>query len=215
MGSIPSTPVGHSIKTSKDASYAGVATPDLGNTSIFDTKNTTRLTYRRLIIIKEKPQDPRRNLPHHWLYWNGYNSVKVQVNDKGDVMLTNIGTITVQVTDQDKALEFYTQKLGFETRADMPMGPEQRWIEVAPPGAHTRILLYKATSEAPGADSYEAAKTSIGKSTGMVLEVEDIEATFAKLKSNGVPIKEEPQKQPWGWWGEFADQDGNTYGVHQ
>ena len=48
-------------------------------------------------------------------------------------MLTRIGTITVQVTDQDKALDFYTQKLGFEKRADQPMGPEQRWIEVAPP----------------------------------------------------------------------------------
>jgi catechol 2,3-dioxygenase-like lactoylglutathione lyase family enzyme len=49
-------------------------------------------------------------------------------------MLTKIGTITVQVSDQDKALAFYTQKLGFEKRSDMPMGPDQRWIEVAPPG---------------------------------------------------------------------------------
>ncbi len=130
-------------------------------------------------------------------------------------MLTNIGTITVQVTDQDKALAFYTQKLGFEVRSDQPMGPGQRWIEVAPPGAQTRILLYKATAEAPGADSYEAAQASIGKSTGMVLAVDDIVATFAQLKANGVTIMEEPQQQPWGWWGVFADQDGNTYGVHQ
>ncbi len=105
--------------------------------------------------------------------------------------------------------------MGFEKRSDEPMGPNQRWIEVAPLGAQTRILLYKATPEAPGAASYEEAKASIGKPTGMVLEVDDIEATFAQLKSNGVPIEEEPQKQPWGWWGSFADQDGNTYGVHQ
>ena len=130
-------------------------------------------------------------------------------------MLTNIGTTTVQVTDQDKALEFYTQKLGFEKRSDEPLGPNQRWIEVAPPGAQTRILLYKATPEGPGAASYEEAKARIGQPTGMVLEVDDIEATFAQLKSNGVPIPEEPQKQPWGWWGVFTDQDGNSYGVHQ
>ncbi len=130
-------------------------------------------------------------------------------------MLTRIGTITVQVTDQNKALEFYTQKLGFEKRADQPMGPNQRWIEVAPPGAQTRILLYKATREMPGASSYEAAKASIGKSTGMVMETDDILATFAKLKSNGVKIIDEPKKQPYGWWGVFADQDGNSYGVHQ
>jgi lactoylglutathione lyase len=115
------------------------------------------------------------------------------------------------VTDQDKALEFYTQKLGFEKRSDQPMGPDQRWIEVAPKGAQTRILLYKATPDVLGAVSYEAAKASIGKPTGMVLEVDNIVATFAQLKENVVPIEEEPQKQPWGWWGVFADQDGNTY----
>ena len=97
-------------------------------------------------------------------------------------MLTKIGTITVQVKDQVKALEFYTQKLGFETRADRPMGPGQRWIEVAPPGAETRILLYKATPEAPGADSYEAALAGIGKSTGIVLETDDIVAPLPDLK---------------------------------
>ena len=130
-------------------------------------------------------------------------------------MPTKIGTITVQVTDQDKALAFYTQKLGFEKRADQPMGPEQRWIEVAPPGAETRILLYKATIQAPGAASYEAAQASIGKQTGMVLETDDIVATFARLKANGVTIVDEPKKQPYGWWGVFADQDGNSYGVQQ
>ncbi len=130
-------------------------------------------------------------------------------------MLTRVGTITVQVSDQDRALEYYTQKLGFEVRADQPMGPGQRWLEVAPPGAQTRILLYKATPEAPGAASYEAARASIGKPTGMVLETDDIVATFAKLKENGVRIVDEPKKMPYGWWGVFADQDGNTYGVHQ
>jgi catechol 2,3-dioxygenase-like lactoylglutathione lyase family enzyme len=130
-------------------------------------------------------------------------------------MLTNVGTITVHVTDQDKALAFYTEKLGFEARTDMPMGPDQRWIEVAPPGAQTRILLYKPTPEAPGADSYEVAKAKIGKNTGMVLEVDDIEATFAELKAKGVTIIDEATRQPWGWWGVFADQDGNSYGVHQ
>ena len=130
-------------------------------------------------------------------------------------MLTRIGTITVQVTDQDKALEFYTKKLGFEKHQDTPMGPKQRWIEVCPPGADTRILLYKATPEMPGAASYEAALASIGKMTGMVMETDDIVSTFASLKAKGVPIVEAPKQQPYGWWGSFADQDGNIYGVHQ
>ncbi len=130
-------------------------------------------------------------------------------------MLTRIGTITVQVTDQDKALDYYVSKLGFEKRSDQPMGPGQRWIEVAPPGAETRILLYKASREQPGADSYQAAQAKIGKDTGMVLETDDIKATFDQLKSRGVKIVDGPTQQPYGWWGVFADQDGNTYGVHQ
>ncbi len=130
-------------------------------------------------------------------------------------MLTRVRTITVQVTDRDRALDFYTKKLGFEKRADQPMGPNQRWIEVAPPGAQTRILLYKATKDAPGAASYQAALARIGKPTDMVLETDDIVGTFAKLKANGVSIIDEPKKQSYGWWGVFADQDGNSYGVHQ
>lgn len=130
-------------------------------------------------------------------------------------MLTRVGTITVHVRDQEKALFFYTSKLGFEKRMDQPMGPGQRWIEVAPPGAQTRVLLYKPSKEMPGADSYEDAMAKIGKNTGMVLETDDIVSTFAKLKSNGVKIVDEPKKQPYGWWGVFSDQDGNTYGVHQ
>lgn len=130
-------------------------------------------------------------------------------------MLTRVGTITVHVRDQAKALSFYTTKLGFEKRMDQPMGPGQRWLEVAPPGAQTRVLLYKPSKEMPGADSYEDAMAKIGKNTGMVLETDDIVGTFAKLKSNGVKIVDEPKKQPYGWWGVFADQDGNTYGVHQ
>ncbi len=130
-------------------------------------------------------------------------------------MLTRIGTITVQVTDQDKALDYCTKKLEFEVRSDMPMGPGQRWLEVAPPGAETKILLYKASPQAPGADSYEDAKARIGKNTGMVMETDNIVASFAVLKSKGVKIIDEPKKMPYGWWGVFADQDGNSYGVHQ
>jgi predicted enzyme related to lactoylglutathione lyase len=114
-------------------------------------------------------------------------------------MLTGIGTITVQVRNQDEALEFYTGKLGFETRADTPTGPGQRRLEVAPPGAA----------------SYEDAVSRIGQHKPMVLETDDIEKTCARLKARGVRIVDEPKKQPYVWWATFADQDGNIYGVHQ
>ena len=55
--------------------------------------------------------------------------------------ITRVGTVVVPVSDQDRALEFYVGKLGFETRIDGPFGEGQRWIEVAPPGATTTIAL--------------------------------------------------------------------------
>ena len=61
-------------------------------------------------------------------------------------MITNIAVTGVFVSDEDTALDFYVNKLGFEKRADEPMGDGMRWIEVAPPGAVTRIVLSRATA---------------------------------------------------------------------
>src|SRR5258708_6703746 len=71
-------------------------------------------------------------------------------------MFTAIHTTTVFVTDQDKALDFYVGKLGFEKRQDEQMGPDNRRIEVAPPGTTTTLLLYKPTPDMPGADTSRA-----------------------------------------------------------
>ena len=56
-------------------------------------------------------------------------------------MFTKIGTISIGVSDQDKALDFYVNKLGFEKIDDQPMSETERWLEVAPPGAQTHIML--------------------------------------------------------------------------
>jgi catechol 2,3-dioxygenase-like lactoylglutathione lyase family enzyme len=58
--------------------------------------------------------------------------------------ITRIGTVIVPVSDQERALEFYVGKLGFEKRLDGPFGEGGRWIEVAPPGAATTIALVLA-----------------------------------------------------------------------
>lgn len=56
-------------------------------------------------------------------------------------MFTKIGTITVGVSDQDKALDFYVNKLGVEKVVDQSMNETERWLEVAPPKAGTHIML--------------------------------------------------------------------------
>lgn len=119
-------------------------------------------------------------------------------------MITNIAVVGVFVSNQDKALAFYVDKLGFELRADEPMGDGQRWLEVAPPGAATRIVLSLATEEW-GADR-------LGQFAGIVFEPDDVDATYRELAARGVEFTETPSPQPWGGvQAQFKDQDGNTF----
>ncbi len=64
--------------------------------------------------------------------------------------ITRLGTVIVPVSDQDSALEFFVETLGFETRIDGEFAEGQRWLEVAPPGADTTIALVPAQGAGPG-----------------------------------------------------------------
>jgi catechol 2,3-dioxygenase-like lactoylglutathione lyase family enzyme len=87
--------------------------------------------------------------------------------------ITEIGTVIVPVSDQDRALEFYLGKLGFEKRLDVPFGPGGRWVEVAPSGAATTIALVPAGNGASTAN--EVSFTTA-----------NAEADHAELLSRGV-----------------------------
>lgn len=118
-------------------------------------------------------------------------------------MLTKVGTISVGVSDQDKALDFYVNKLGFEKIDDQPMSDTERWIEVALPGGQTHIML--------GLRGQSGGDRS--GMTGYVLHADNIEETCATLKARGVTITQEVSTQPWGKWAQIADPDGNEFGV--
>jgi predicted enzyme related to lactoylglutathione lyase len=122
-------------------------------------------------------------------------------------MITHVGIVSINVTDQDRALKFYVDQLGFEKTTDAPMGPDARWVEVAPKGAQTRLSLI-----APGNPAYEADR--IGKNIACTFELDGFEETCKQLKERGVPFKEEPSKEFWGWWAEVKDPDGNVLGLH-
>jgi predicted enzyme related to lactoylglutathione lyase len=118
-------------------------------------------------------------------------------------MITKAGIVAIYVSDQDRALDFYTNTLGFEKRADEPMSETARWIEVAPASAETRLVLE------PGPED------RIGTWAGVILECGDIRATYEELRGRGVEFTEEPSEQPWGMWARFKDQDGNEFGLFQ
>ncbi|GHO49417.1 VOC family protein [Ktedonospora formicarum] len=118
-------------------------------------------------------------------------------------MFTKIGTITVGVSNQDKALDFYVNKLGFEKIDDQPMSETERWVEVALPGGQTHIMLGLRGQSA-------SDRTGM---TGFVLHTDNLEETCSTLKERGVTLTVEPSTQPWGKWAQFRDLDDNEFGI--
>ncbi|MFQ6321598.1 VOC family protein [Bacillus halotolerans] len=116
-------------------------------------------------------------------------------------MIKQIGTVAVYVEDQQKAKQFWSEKVGFDIVADHPMGPNASWLEVAPTGAQTRLVIYpKAMMK--GAEHMKAS---------IVFECEDIFGTYEKMKANGVEFLSEPKQMDWGTFVQFQDEDGNEF----
>ncbi len=114
--------------------------------------------------------------------------------------VTQVGTVIVPVSDQDRALEFYVEKLGFEKRADIPFGNGDRWVEVAPAGAATTVAITRPPEGNP-----------IGVETGVAFSTQDVDADHAELKARGVDVDPEVMRMggpvPPMFW--FRDVDGN------
>jgi catechol 2,3-dioxygenase-like lactoylglutathione lyase family enzyme len=92
--------------------------------------------------------------------------------------IRQVGTVFVPVADQDRALKFYLDKLGFEKRADFRYGEDSRWIEVAPPGAANTIALVPPSE----------GKAVGGNQTYCAFATEDIEEDHATLRARGVDV---------------------------
>jgi catechol 2,3-dioxygenase-like lactoylglutathione lyase family enzyme len=114
--------------------------------------------------------------------------------------IDQVGTVMVPVSDQDRALEFYVDKLGFEKRTDTPFGDGERWLEVAPPGAATTIALIPPREGEP-----------TGIPTRVALSTQDIDADHSDLLARGVDADPEVMRMgsPVPPMFFFRDQDGN------
>jgi predicted enzyme related to lactoylglutathione lyase len=120
--------------------------------------------------------------------------------------ITHVGTVIVPVSDQDRALEFYLDTLGFEKRSDIPFGRGDRWVDVAPAGATTTIALIPPREGEPTGVDTRVAYTS-----------EDIDADHTSLKARGVDVDPEVMRMgdpvPPMFW--FRDPDGNRFLIVQ
>lgn len=114
-----------------------------------------------------------------------------------------ISTVTIAVRDQDEALTWFTQVLGFEKRMDQ-RGNGLRWLTVAPPQqAEVEFLL---ASWFPGL---------VGKNPTWVLSTRDCQGGYEELKSKGIEFKQPPTPRPWGIEAVFIDLYGNKYALVQ
>lgn len=104
-------------------------------------------------------------------------------------MIKHVKFVSVPTRDQEAALEFWTERVGFKVATDQPMGPGKRWIELLIPGATTRIVLFTP----------EGQEDRVGTFFNGSFACEDVEFT------------EPPTRQPWGTYAIFKDPDGNSF----
>ena len=114
-------------------------------------------------------------------------------------MIKRIKFLGIPVRDQDRALRFYTEKLGFRILTDQEFSETQRWIELSIAGAETGVVLFTP-------DGYQ---DRIGTFVHTSWEVDNIEKTYEDLQARGVEFASPPQKQPWGAFAVMKDSEGN------
>ena len=116
-------------------------------------------------------------------------------------MIRGISLASIPVLDQDAALKFYTDKLGFKVVTDQPFNDSQRWIELLIPGADSRLALFTP----------EGHDNRVGTFQPLSFWCDDVSMTAQTLKARGVEFAQEPKKEIWGTMAIFKDPDGNQF----
>lgn len=116
-------------------------------------------------------------------------------------MIKGVKFVSIPVRDQKKAVEFWTEKLGFEVLTDQPFDGKQRWVELGVAGSPTRVVPFAM-------DGWEER---IGKFMNVVFYTDNVEKTYQELTARGVEFLAPPKKEEWGTSSIFKDQDGNQF----
>src|SRR3954453_4984479 len=110
-------------------------------------------------------------------------------------MIAKVKFVGIPVKDQERALAFYRDKLGFKVATDQPMGDGKRWIELRIGGAETKIVLFTP-------DGHEERIGTFFKGS---CQWRNVQKTYEELKAKGVEFMHEPKSEPWGTFTIFKD----------
>ncbi|MFN2594091.1 MAG: VOC family protein [Actinomycetota bacterium] len=95
--------------------------------------------------------------------------------------VSQLGRVMVPVSDQDKAIDWYKDKLGFVVAADVAYGEGDRWVEVSPPEGNANVALVPPMG---------GGEWAVGRMTGIAFESTDLDADYEELKSKGVECED-------------------------
>ena len=115
-------------------------------------------------------------------------------------MITHLKFAGIPVRDQERALKFWTEKMGFRILTDQPLG-NQRWIELSIRSSETRIVLFTP----------EGHEDRVGSFFNGSFACDDVDYSYRQLSERGVVFDGPPEKQPWGNFAKFRDPDGNQF----
>ena len=121
-------------------------------------------------------------------------------------MIEGVSKVVVEVNDQSRALEFWTETLGFELHQDTTHADE-RWVEVRTPDKGLILVL------SPRRDDRPSASDRLPTST-VFFCCDDLAVTYQELRSRGVEFLQPPVELSFGWWSLFQDHEGNRFALH-
>jgi catechol 2,3-dioxygenase-like lactoylglutathione lyase family enzyme len=116
-------------------------------------------------------------------------------------MIKGVKLVNIPVTDQNRALSFYTDKLGFRIATDRPFTDKQRWIELSIPGCDVLLTLFCPEGE----------EDRIGRFFPATFYCDNVQRTYDDLAAKGVEFVSPPKKESWGTFTIFKDPDGNQF----
>jgi catechol 2,3-dioxygenase-like lactoylglutathione lyase family enzyme len=122
-------------------------------------------------------------------------------------MARSIAAVALVVREYDEAITFFTDALRFTLVEDTPLGGDKRWVQVAPPGSGTALLLARAATD--------EQRAAIGRQTGgrvfLFLHTSDFAGDYAHMRSCDVRFVGEPRQEPYGQVVVFLDLYGNKW----
>jgi catechol 2,3-dioxygenase-like lactoylglutathione lyase family enzyme len=129
-----------------------------------------------------------------------------------DGTITNVSLV---VRNKTKALEYFTEKVGFEKKTDVTGPGGYRYVTVGPKGQPLELALWEVGSGTDPDQKSAAEHWKPASGPPMVLSVPDCRKTYEELRARGVEFPQLPSDQPWGTVATFRDPDGNLFSISQ